>query len=163
MIETGGRGKDQMRDWLVKRYPLEKSESPMESLFYAGYRTYRAIAAFEVPALRMKPQEAVGAYRADFMYRFPGADGKEARLVVEVDGHDFHERTKEQAAKDKARDRWMTGAGYHVMRFTGSEVWANPIGCGEQVTERIYMLHYGMSRRESIAAAGLASITALFD
>jgi hypothetical protein len=28
-----------------------------------------------------------------------------ARLVVEVDGHDYHERTKEQASYDKKRDR----------------------------------------------------------
>lgn len=46
-------------------------------------------------------------------------------LVVELDGHDFHERTKEQAQRDKERDRNLTRAGYKVMRFTGSEVYAN--------------------------------------
>ena len=44
------------------------------------------------------------------------------RLVVEVDGHDFHERTKEQAQRDKTRDRDLQAAGFIVFRFTGREV-----------------------------------------
>lgn len=49
-----------------------------------------------------------------------------ARLVVEVDGHEFHERTKEQAARDKSRDRYLTSNGYTIFRFTGSEVYRKP-------------------------------------
>ena len=44
-------------------------------------------------------------------------------LVVEMDGHEFHERTKAQAQRDKERDRNLTRAGYKVMRFTGSEIY----------------------------------------
>lgn len=54
-------------------------------------------------------------------------------LVVECDGHDFHERTKEQAAKDRARDRHLLLEGYEVFRFTGSELWRDPWGCAGQV------------------------------
>ena len=50
------------------------------------------------------------------------------QLIVECDGHDFHERTKEQAAKDKARDRQAQLAGYTVFRYTGSELWRDPWG-----------------------------------
>jgi very-short-patch-repair endonuclease len=46
------------------------------------------------------PQQPIGFYRVDF-----AIPAKEMRLVVEVDGHGFHEKTKEQAAKDKRRDR----------------------------------------------------------
>lgn len=55
------------------------------------------------------------------------------RLIVECDGHDFHERTKEQASKDRSRDRWAQGAGYEIFRFTGSELWRDPLGCVKQV------------------------------
>ena len=46
-----------------------------------------------------------------------------AKVAVEVDGHDYHERTKEQAKRDRLRDRMLTQAGYFVMRYTGSEVY----------------------------------------
>lgn len=82
------------------------------------------------------PQARIDRYRADFLicrYDYDvlfDADGnpgdeilrRRPLLVVECDGHDFHERTKEQAAHDKERDREMQIAGYRVMRFTGSEI-----------------------------------------
>lgn len=49
------------------------------------------------------------------------------KLAVEVDGHDFHERTKEQAERDRSRDRAMIADGWTVLRFTGREVFRNPI------------------------------------
>jgi hypothetical protein len=55
------------------------------------------------------------------------------RLIIECDGHDFHERTKEQAAKDRSRDRAATIAGIDVLRFTGSEIWRDPWECAGQI------------------------------
>lgn len=49
--------------------------------------------------------------------------GKWVSLVVECDGHDFHEKTKEQAKRDKSRDRDLQAAGITVLRFTGSEIY----------------------------------------
>jgi hypothetical protein len=57
------------------------------------------------------------------------------RLIVECDGHEFHERTKEQAARDRARDREFQANGYEVFRFTGSEIWRDPMKCAEQITD----------------------------
>jgi very-short-patch-repair endonuclease len=42
------------------------------------------------------------------------------RLVVECDGHDFHEKTKQQVTKDNRRERELQIAGWHVFRFSGS-------------------------------------------
>lgn len=50
-------------------------------------------------------------------------------LCVELDGHDFHERSKAQAAKDKSADRILQRAGFPVFRFTGSEVWRDAAAC----------------------------------
>lgn len=47
-------------------------------------------------------------------------------IAIELDGHDFHERTKEQATRDKKRDRALVSAGWSVLRFTGSEVIKAP-------------------------------------
>ena len=52
--------------------------------------------------------------------------------MIECDGHDYHERTKEQAARDKKRDRFFASKGYKVLRFTGSEIWADPEAVAEE-------------------------------
>lgn len=57
-------------------------------------------------------------------------------LAIELDGHDFHERTKEQAQRDKSRDRILQELGWKAIRFTGSEVYADPIACVREA-ERI--------------------------
>ena len=78
------------------------------------------------------PQVTVGDYRIDFLIlHLDGPDGL-GGVVVECDGHDYHERTKEQAARDKARDRDLQEQGYKVFRFTGSEIWRDAIGCADQ-------------------------------
>jgi very-short-patch-repair endonuclease len=69
------------------------------------------------------------SYRADFCITVEDWNWKEGKhdqlvkMIVEVDGHDFHEKTKEQAQRDKSRDRHMTADGYMVLRFTGREVF----------------------------------------
>ncbi len=55
------------------------------------------------------------------------------RFAIELDGHDFHDRTKEQAERDKSRDRLLTEKGWSPIRFTGSEVWRDPSACAQQV------------------------------
>jgi very-short-patch-repair endonuclease len=70
------------------------------------------------------PEFPIGKYRADFAFI-----GYAGRLALECDGHDFHERTKEQAAHDRKRDRWMLSQGWTVLRFTGSEIHKSPRGC----------------------------------
>lgn len=64
----------------------------------------------------------------------------DCRIAVELDGHNFHERTKEQAARDKSRDRGLTAHGWKPIRFKGSEVWANPGRCVGEV-QSVLMRH----------------------
>lgn len=54
-------------------------------------------------------------------------------LAIECDGHEFHERTPGQAARDRSRDRRLQEAGITVMRFTGSELHRNAWGCFAEV------------------------------
>jgi very-short-patch-repair endonuclease len=81
-------------------------------------------------------QKLLGGWPVDFaiFYRFQGAV---CRLVVECDGHPYHERTKEQAARDRSRDRELQGLGYVIFRFTGSEIVRNPYGCVQQVQDHL--------------------------
>lgn len=61
-------------------------------------------------------------------------------VIVEVDGHNYHERTKEQAERDKKRDRFMTATDAKIFRFTGREIWRNAEACASEVLE--YVIRY---------------------
>lgn len=57
-------------------------------------------------------------------------------VLVECDGHDWHERTPQQAARDRSRDREiLLKAGVPVIRFTGSEIVRDPDGCAKEVVD----------------------------
>lgn len=74
---------------------------------------------------KITPQKQIGKYRVDFLvegYYFE-KPSRLTQIVIECDGHDFHERTKEQAGRDKKRDRELQALGFRVYRFSGSEIW----------------------------------------
>lgn len=79
-------------------------------------------------------QVKVNQYRVDFLVVVHDKGGTR-RLAVECDGHDYHEKTKEQAARDKKRDRDILALGIPTMRFTGSEIWKDPAACAEQIRD----------------------------
>lgn len=97
--------------------------SPIEKLMYAiltrvadsFYECYNH--SFE---LGISCQRQIGQYRVDFLVTATFSDDK---IVIECDGHDFHEKTKEQAKHDKERDRYLTSQGYKILRYTGSEIY----------------------------------------
>jgi very-short-patch-repair endonuclease len=88
--------------------------------------------------LNVFPQVGVGPYTVDFvvLVSLKNSDDQETNRLfvgIECDGHEFHEKTKEQAARDKARDRYLMGQHIPVMRFTGREIWRSATGCVEEV------------------------------
>lgn len=90
---------------------------------------------YGLATLVIEPQAQIGEYRVDFLITLedreeflmnknskPHLKIKKDYIIIECDGHDFHEKTKEQAAKDKKRDRELQKLGYPVFRYTGSEI-----------------------------------------
>jgi len=71
--------------------------------------------------------EKHSCYRVDFIL-------KDARLIIELDGHEYHS-TKEQLERDAVRQRYLTRAGYTVIRFTGREINRNAVSCVAEVRE----------------------------
>ena len=86
--------------------------------------------------LWLQPEIETGGrvYRPDFALVM-NAKERQTGVLIECDGHDFHERTKEQAQRDKARDRDLQALGYAVARFTGSEIYRNPAACARQALD----------------------------
>ena len=125
----------------------EQCESPIEELFLGGLmaaslRHGDCIEFSEggllAGAVPLRPtcyqQVRMGDYRVDFFIIKPSPKGV-TNIVVECDGHEFHAVSKEQMARDRKRDRYFTSAGYVVLRFTGSEIFADPYHCGYEVVK----------------------------
>lgn len=89
--------------------------------------------------LRVQHSVLGGRYRLDFAITNEGPVEfdpdvyRPVKIAIEADGHEFHERTKEQAGRDKARDRALAADGWTILRFTGSEIWADPGRCAREV------------------------------
>ena len=82
------------------------------------------------------PQAKIGPYRVDLAIwdaSIPFELKNPRLMVVECDGHDFHEKTKEQARRDKRRDRFLQSRGLKVLHYTGSEIWADPSAVAQEI------------------------------
>lgn len=115
---------------VVARTMVEEGfDSPVEALFAVALR---GLGFTVVPAGTAELGEAIfyqvplGAMRVDFLI---------GRTVVELDGHEWHERTPEQAERDHKRDRQLIAEGYTVLRFSGREVIRDPRACAEEAIE----------------------------
>jgi hypothetical protein len=147
LVESGSRRrliKAFTRGAMVGYYfASDLCESPVERIFLAAavwslHRKDSLLLVLPPSCVRphvdavIVPQYTIGRYRADFaIYAGP------VRLVVEVDGHDFHERTKEQASRGKRRARDLQLSGWSVFPFTGSDVWNDPFGCCDDINRFI--------------------------
>jgi very-short-patch-repair endonuclease len=87
----------------------------------------------------METQVPLGPYKVDFVIS-PWPRDERVKIIVECDGHAFHEKTKEQAQHDKARDRELQAMGYRVLRFTGSEIYRDAFRCANEVNKLIATL-----------------------
>lgn len=121
-------------------------DSPIEVMFLAAWSRLRAGWGFEhvrhdrkscrslfsfdngLLVERIATQYKVGPYKLDFWIEQDVGERKKA-IAVECDGFAFHDATKEQAARDKARDRFLTMSGLNVLRFAGTEIFANADKC----------------------------------
>lgn len=146
------------RSFGQKKY--ENAGSPIEELFAAALNaastmsSYGAHVSIDQDACQMKaladkaykpasryqctviPQARILDYRVDFLICIHAPTAYRG-IVVECDGHDFHERTKEQVARDKSRDREIQKDGFRVFRFSGSEIWKNAIDRAAEVIDEI--------------------------
>lgn len=92
--------------------------TPIEVPFYKALRETEA--TFAVQPWVQGPD---AKYRPDFIVFWEGL-----AVVVELDGHEGH-KTREQRTTDTQRQRWFEQRGIRVMRFTGSEVYADVDRC----------------------------------
>jgi very-short-patch-repair endonuclease len=144
-----------------------RCESPIEALLLAAMHSHNRVGGMRhyhfcladkpspVPAFDeaafIYTQVCVGEYRPDILIldaTLPMNLREPRWMIVECDGHEYHERTKEQARRDKKRDRFFTAKEFKVLRFTGSEIWADPDACAEEIDENLaYNDHFRLRDR----------------
>lgn len=90
-------------------------------------------------------QHAVGKYRVDIAVL-----NAATKLAIEVDGHDWHERTREQACSEKARERALQDAGWLVRRYAGTEVWRDSIRCAKSILDGLDTLAAARAAEASV-------------
>lgn len=57
--------------------------------------------------------------------------------VCELDGFEWH-TSAEQFQKDRSRDRALGADGWHILRFTGSEIHKDPDACFSELESRLW-------------------------
>jgi very-short-patch-repair endonuclease len=102
------------------RLPDVCAESPIEGIFWQE-------AEWRVPSL--VAQYFIEPYTVDFAV-------PDKKLAIEIDGKDFHSSPK-AVEKDKKKDAYLSGLGWRVLRFTGSEVYSDTLRCVERVIAEI--------------------------
>lgn len=143
----------------VSHEEINKS-SPIEIIFDIALRMYANFKAESVPVneignpeigsppaimirniindYEIRQQEIIvngKKYIADFLFDGENSDFCDwiggLKIVIECDGHNFHQKTKKQVAYDNERQLALQTAGYDVIRFSGSQIYKDPIGCAE--------------------------------
>ena len=131
---------------------IERCESPIEQLFFTAITTLEELNCYEKghvdidryiwadAGMSIYEQHKIDKYRVDFMITYSSGQIIDSKnlvsypennlktIIVELDGHAFHERNEKERRYEKKRDRVLASKGYHVFHFTGSEVVRDPFG-----------------------------------
>jgi hypothetical protein len=100
----------------------------------AEFRSCRDFNEYSYCSIALVPQlEIPDVGRLDFGIFIPGLN-EYPLVVVECDGHEFHERTPEQASNDRRKDRALARLGIPVLRFTGTDVVRGSAEVADEIT-----------------------------
>lgn len=118
-------------------------ESPIEAIFYVWWEAISRVRGWRMQLTPQLSVEVEGRQRRldfvlDVILSNFTTEAREhgvtvPRIAIELDGHDFHERTREQVIDRNERDRALQAAGWSVVHFSGSELHRDPEACVEAV------------------------------
>lgn len=116
---------------------FEEINSPIEQIFITAFEIYCDL--LNKDFFYLTPQQKIlikdKTYVADFFIEYDEETKK--GLVIECDGYDFHNLKKEQIMKDNEREFELKLEGYDVLRFSGSQIYRNPLKCAEDTYKYI--------------------------
>lgn len=114
---------------------VTQCESPLEAAFSAWWTALTRMGRWSLGIIHQKNvQWGENAYRLDLSIH-PTSPGFYEQLIdhracprvaIELDGHEFHERTPAQVISRNQRDRNLQLDGWVVLHYSGSEFNRNP-------------------------------------
>lgn len=121
----------------------ESIKSPIEQIFITAFEMYCYIEGKE--EIVLFPQKELiykdKKYYIDFVFEADDylsylvlqekIKNKKFKLAIECDGYEFHQKTKEQVQRDNEREYNLKMSGYEVLRFSGTQIYNNPLKCAE--------------------------------
>ncbi len=123
---------------------INKSESPIEQIFIVALLVVMDISRIPLKAyynygIEVKAQANFGDYRVDFALNSYVSEIKRT-VVVELDGHEFHDRTEKQRRYEKERDRYLQSSDdiNAVLHYTGKEITDSPFNIAADVLSHLF-------------------------
>lgn len=124
----------------------ERCESPIEQLLLAPlmFISPRCIhPRYDGPGdlpfeAKLHVQHQVGPYRLDFAYIVTPHKEREGpiRIAIECDGQEHHS-SREQRERDSARQNDLLGYGFTTLRYTGSQIHADPEAVVQEISDAV--------------------------
>lgn len=119
---------------------FDSCKSPIEKILWMAFNIVKTLRSDELPQSCMgfivEPQYEIETdnhkYYVDF-YIVLASLCNDVDVVVECDGHEFHQKTKEQVTHDNEREYEIKKAGYDVLRFSGSQIYNAPFKCANDI------------------------------
>ena len=114
----------------------ESIESPIEQIFKTAFDLYMQllnkeyIFLFSQVTIKVEKKK----YIVDFYFeqdQYVNRFDTDKKIIIECDGHEFHQKTKEQVKHDNEREYDLKMAGYEIIRFSGSQIYNEPFKCVE--------------------------------
>lgn len=140
-------------------------ESPLEALFWVWWKA--AVKTHDHFYLETQREVETGGmrYRLDFVVDVTGevqelieqGEMHWPKLGIELDGHSFHEKTREQVAYRNQRDRLLQEAGWTIFHFSWTEMMERPEQCAVEVVLAARKRYWEMLRTSRKAAEGSAA------
>lgn len=114
----------------IESVEARKAESPIEEFLFIALHK-------EGLDKHFVPQFKIGTKRVDFAC-------KEAHLVIECDGKEYHHTDQLQIEKDQIRDKYLARKGWRVLHIEGLAIRRNIKLCMDKIKEAInpFLVNY---------------------
>ena len=125
----------------LRHVPTLVFDSPLEVAFWLWWQVADGVDDLDEFACSSQREVSVGAktYRVDFIVEPTDpaivASPHWKPIAIELDGHAFHEKTREQVSYRNRRDRALQAAGWKVFHFSFAEFNGDPDGCVYEVLQ----------------------------
>lgn len=125
-----------LKEKIIPATFYEEIKSPIEQIFKTAFDLYVDLLNKENIFLFMQKEIILEKkkYIVDFYFeqdKYVNPFNTNKKIIIECDGYEFHQKTKEQVKHDNEREYELKMAGYEIIRFSGSQIYNEPFKCAE--------------------------------